>query len=122
LQKKSKALIRDLGYQEKIHFRPPYGKKLFMLPYYLEQQGITTVMWSVAPENYNAHQQSAEDIVRKTLDAVKPGAIILLHANYREGTTRRALPEIITQLKKRGYEFTTVSELITLSENSSSKN
>lgn len=36
-------LIRTIGYDEEIYFRPPYGKKLAMLPYYLEQQGIVSV-------------------------------------------------------------------------------
>src|SRR6185436_13476921 len=30
-------LIRQTGYQGPIHFRPPFGKKLFVLPYYLSQ-------------------------------------------------------------------------------------
>lgn len=112
------SLIRELGFKGDIHFRPPYGKKLLMLPYYLKEQGITTFMWDVAPESYSTPIDTADDIVRKTLEAVKPGSIILLHANYGQGATHQALPEIITRLKKRGYSFTTVSGSLELSTKS----
>ena len=38
------ALIRAAGYHGPIHFRPPYGKKLLGLPWYLARHHITTVM------------------------------------------------------------------------------
>ena len=43
------------------------------------------------------------------LARAEPGAIILLH-NGTLGTVR-ALPEIIVDLKRRGYDLVTVSEL-----------
>src|SRR5215210_5068368 len=36
-------LIREAGQQGEIFFRPPYGKKLFALPYYLSRTGRKTV-------------------------------------------------------------------------------
>ena len=43
------ALIRAAGYHGPIHFRPPYGKKLLGLPWYLARHHITTVMWDSEP-------------------------------------------------------------------------
>ena len=40
------ALIRQTGYQGPIHFRPPYGKKLFNLPRYLDSMGTLSITWS----------------------------------------------------------------------------
>jgi len=111
-------LIRDIGYEGEIHFRPPYGKKLLMLPYYLSEKGITTVMWSVAPESYSEPKESAEGLAKQTMESVKPGSIILLHANYGDGATHQALPEIINRLKNDGYRFVSVSELMALSSKS----
>jgi len=34
-------LIRQAGYQSAIHFRPPYGKKLILLPTVSEMMAIT---------------------------------------------------------------------------------
>lgn len=32
-------------------FRPPYGKKLLELPYYLDQHDRKTIMWDVEPDS-----------------------------------------------------------------------
>ncbi len=113
--------IRQLGYQAEIHFRPPYGKKLWMLPYYLNKNKITTIMWDVAPEHFSKVKDSPEAISQRTLNSVKPGSIILLHPKYGDGATLEALPEIIMQLKNRGYRFVTVSELLSISAKSAAK-
>jgi hypothetical protein len=47
------------------------------------------------------------------LKDVKPGSIVLFHANGRGWNTPEALPNIVNQLKARGYQFVTVSELLT---------
>ena len=46
------ALIRAAGYHGPIHFRPPYGKKLLGLPWYLARHHITTVMWDSEPARH----------------------------------------------------------------------
>ncbi|QQK81469.1 hypothetical protein HUG20_17160 [Salicibibacter cibi] len=40
-------LIRDAGYEEAIHFRPPFGKKLVLTPLYLSGEGIDTITWDM---------------------------------------------------------------------------
>ena len=45
--------IRDAGYQGEILFRPPYGKKLVLLPWYLADTNRTTIMWDLEPESYD---------------------------------------------------------------------
>lgn len=104
------TLIRDAGYKGEITFRPPYSKKLVYLPWYLNKLQIKTVMWDVEPETY---VKTKEDIVNNIVENTKPGSIILLHPHY-EGNeeSRSALPEIIRELKKQGYTFVTVSELL----------
>ena len=109
------SLIRDFGYTGEIHFRPPYGKNLVVLPYYLANNGITTVTWDVEPETFEPREDTPELIVKRAMEQVRPGSIILLHVMFGEGSTLKALPELITQLKHRGFSFATVSELIALS-------
>lgn len=50
------------------------------------------------------------DITKKVVDNVKSGSIVLFH-NDLENTTE-ALPQVLEQLKQKGFEFITVSELI----------
>lgn len=107
-------IIREMGYKGEISFRPPYGKSLFVLPYYLQQNNITTVTWDVESETFREGEDTPEKIVQRTLDQVKPGSIILMHLMYGDGSTLEALPTIIKKLKAQGYRFATVGELRSL--------
>jgi len=54
---------------------------------------------------------TAEMRATKTLEQAEDGAIILLHDFYGNSATVEALKTIIPELKERGYQFVTVSEL-----------
>ncbi len=106
------ALIRATGYTGEITFRPPNGKKLLALPHYLDKHNRRTVMWDVEPDSGN-DRASADELVRQTVDQVRPGSIVLLHGMYPgRANTRAALGPIIDRLRERGYRFATVSELL----------
>lgn len=51
-----------------------------------------------------------EEITERVLNSTKSGSILLFH-NDLENTTE-ALPDILTSLRDKGYEFVTVSDLI----------
>jgi peptidoglycan-N-acetylglucosamine deacetylase len=107
------SLIRDGGYSGAIHFRPPYGKKLLGLPWYLARNDRTTIMWDVEPDSYPEIARSADRIVSHVLDEVRPGSIVILHVMYpSRRESLRAVPGIIRGLKQRGFRFLTVSELL----------
>ncbi len=106
-------VIREAGYKGEICFRPPYGKKLLLLPWYLSRHDRKTIMWDSEPESYPEIAKSAKKISEYVLSKAHPGSIILLHAMYKSrAETRKALPVIIDGLKKQGYRFVTVSQLI----------
>ena len=111
------AVIREIGYDGEIYFRPPYSKKLFLLPWELSKRGQTSVTWDIEPESYPEVRQSAETIADHVEEKVSPGSIILLHVMYgpRE-ESRQAVPLIIERLRNKGYRFVTVSELINAGE------
>ena len=110
-------LIRDTGYQGQIHFRPPYGKKLFALPYYLSKSGRKTITWDVEPDSYPEIAASADKIVGHVLTKTQPGSIILLHVMYSSGEqSMKAVRGIIEGLKAKGYSFKTVSELLEVAQ------
>ncbi len=110
---RSEQAIRAAGYAGPLTFRPPYGKKLFYLPYYLGRRAITTVMWDVEPEQSDKIGRDPAKIVRFVGERVRPGSIILLHVMYpSRGASRAALPGMIDELTKQGYRFVTVSDLL----------
>jgi len=71
-------------------------------------------MWDVEPDTFAARNPQA--LVEYTLTNVMPGSIILLHPFCDSDchADRLALPLIIDELKALGYQFVTVSELLTI--------
>lgn len=107
------AQIRAAGHPGEIVFRPPYGKKLFGLPFYLARTGRTTVTWSIEPESDRDTAASADRITAHVLQHARPGGIILLHPWYPGGEpTRQAIGPIVAGLRERGFRLVTVSELL----------
>jgi len=110
---RSELALRTAGYTGPLTFRPPHGKKLFYLPWYLESRAITTVMWDVDPEQSDDIGRDPAKIVRFVGEQARPGSIILMHVMYQaRGPSRAALPGVIDELKRQGYRFVTVSELL----------
>ena len=108
-------LIRDTGYQGEILFRPPYGKKLFTLPYYLWRHGRKSITWDVEPDSYPEIAADANKIVEHVLANVRPGSIIILHVMYpNRRESMKSVKMIVEGLRAQGYTFKTVSQLIAL--------
>jgi len=57
-----------------------------------------------------------DKIINRVLQRAHPGDIILMHASDSVKQTHEALPVIIDQLRAKGYEFATVSDLIAQTE------
>jgi peptidoglycan/xylan/chitin deacetylase (PgdA/CDA1 family) len=112
---KTDAAIRAAGYSDDIHFRPPFGKKLFGLPLYLAKNDRTTVTWDIEPESDENIAADPRRIISHVVEQTKPGSIVILHVMYpARKTSRQALPGLIDALKARGFRFVTVSELLAM--------
>ena len=107
------ALIRSAGHSGEIYFRPPYGHKFVMLPWYLWRTGRTTVTWDIEPDSYPDVASSASSIVAHVGKRVRPGSIILLHIWFpARRTSLDAVPDLIDEVEKQGFRFVTLSELL----------
>lgn len=110
-------LIRAAGYQGEILFRPPYGKKLFALPYYLSKTGRKTITADVAPDS-DRPAVDADEITQNVLSNTRPGSIIVMHVMYpNRAESMKAVKKIVAGLKAQGYSFKTMSELLKETEN-----
>ncbi|WNF22211.1 polysaccharide deacetylase family protein [Mesobacillus jeotgali] len=106
---KTNTLIVNAGFTGEIDFRPPNGKKLLALPYYLDQQNIDTITWNLEPDSYYS---SSADKLNYIKDHVKPGSIILMHPMYDQtGEELETIEGIVKALSREGYKFITVNEL-----------
>ncbi len=107
------AAIRAAGYEGEIMFRPPYGKKLLTLPWYLSRHERKTIMWDVEPESFPDVAADTAAFAKHVIEQTKSGSIIIMHVMYgRREISRQALPSIIDGLRQRGFEFVTVSQLL----------
>jgi hypothetical protein len=70
--------------------------------------GYKYIQWSV--DSIDWQEPNADTIVKRVVGGTKSGSILLFH-NDLENTTE-ALPQVITRLKEKGFDFSTVSELI----------
>jgi peptidoglycan/xylan/chitin deacetylase (PgdA/CDA1 family) len=46
------------------------------------------------------------------LAKTRPGSILIFHINGRGWSTAAALPDIVTELRRRGYRFTTLADAL----------
>jgi peptidoglycan/xylan/chitin deacetylase (PgdA/CDA1 family) len=107
------AAIRAAGYEGEIMFRPPYGKKLLTLPWYLSRHDRKTIMWDVEPESFPDVDEDASALASHVIEQTRNGSIIIMHVMYRSReVSRQALPLIIDGLRQRGFEFVTVAQLL----------
>lgn len=96
-------------------FRPPGAVMDNGVADYAKQKKYAIVMWSNDPMDYRP--LSAKELVNNTMRKAHPGAIVLMHdGGGNHSATVQALPEIIAKLKKLGYRFVTIPELLEISE------
>ena len=120
----TQRLIESTLGVKSILFRPPYGidhqpeyaEEVAQLPY-PQELGYIIVGQQIDPDDWrmaeDKHQRPAQEIADDVLRQAKKGNIVLLHDGGGErAQTVAALPLIIDQLREKGYEFASVSELI----------
>jgi peptidoglycan/xylan/chitin deacetylase (PgdA/CDA1 family) len=96
-------------------FRPPRGFRDPRLSVYTKRNDLAVAEWSNMPRDWTC--PGTEVIVKRTLDKLKPGDIILLHDGktvYVGGDrsqTVEALPAILEGIRARGLRCVTLSEL-----------
>jgi peptidoglycan-N-acetylglucosamine deacetylase len=94
------------------YFRPPGGVLTNGLAKYAKEQNYSVVMWSITSADTDPHAQPSA-FVENVLKNAKPGAIVLMHDGGGDRSrTIKALPEMIAGLKKEGYRFVTIPELL----------
>jgi peptidoglycan/xylan/chitin deacetylase (PgdA/CDA1 family) len=92
-------------------FRFPYGVCSPQALQMTKRLGLAAIQWDVISGDATPGT-TAPQIVRGVLAGVKPGSIVVFHANGRSHGTAEALPEIVRALRAKGYRFVTVSELL----------
>ena len=69
---------------------------------------METIQWNVDSLDYTG--LSVDEIVQRVLSRIENGSIVLFHNGVEN--TAEALDKILTELKKQGYSFVSVNDLI----------
>ena len=92
-------------------FRFPYGACNAASLAAVNDEGLLAIQWDVATGDPSPGTNAGE-IAHAIVRGVKPGSIVISHANGRGFHTAEGLPLAIPKLRAAGYEFVTVSELL----------
>ena len=91
-------------------YRPPEGRFSEQNLQFAKELGYKTVFWSFAYADWdNNRQPSNEAAIKKILDNVHPGEIMLLHPTSK--TNADILDTVLTQLENDGWRFASLTEL-----------
>jgi polysaccharide deacetylase family sporulation protein PdaB len=100
--------IKEITGQEARLFRPPFGEYSNKVIEVAAALGYHTIQWSV--DSLDWRDLSAEEIRRRVVSRIHPGAIVLFHNNGLH--TAAALEPIINDLTAMGYQIVPISELL----------
>ncbi|WP_410512459.1 polysaccharide deacetylase family sporulation protein PdaB [Paenibacillus sp. BR2-3] len=107
------SVLTDLTGKEPNLIRLPNGdfdKRVLQIA---SDLGYKVIQWDT--DSLDWKNIGVQNIVNRVISKAHPGDIVLLHASDSCKQTHEALPLIIDELRKQGYEFVTVSELISQS-------
>jgi peptidoglycan/xylan/chitin deacetylase (PgdA/CDA1 family) len=109
---RTENIIREqTGVDLKPYFRPPYGDIDASVLRDIAANGYTVnVMWTV--DSLGWRGLSENEIIKRVVDGATPGGDILMHVGG-QSLDGPALPDMIQQLRDKGYRFATVDELYT---------
>lgn len=95
-------------------FRLPYGRCDDQALHALAGLGMQVVQWDVVAESGgdNTRPEYARHEARLVASRVRPGSILLFHANLVPKGSARLLRETVAELQRKGYTFVSVSTLL----------
>ena len=104
------AIYEKFNYEMR-YMRPPKGEYSERALDTTTKLGYIPVMWSFAYADWDeAKQPSQTDGIKKIVDNVHNGEIMLLHATSK--TNMEILDTVIKQIKDMGYEFKSLDEFV----------
>jgi len=112
------AVVKAAGRGTQPWFRFPYGAHTARDIRRVNDRGYAAIQWTVDSAGWlgTSGGMSVAKVERRVMDAIQPGAIVLMHVGQHptDGSTLDAdtLPRLISDLRDRGYEFTTLEALL----------
>ena len=109
IQKAEEIIVKYTGVKP-VLYAPPYGERGPAVLRAAARAGYRTILWTADTIDWQLPDSSV--IVQRVLQKAGPGCIVLMHPT---APTLHALPTIINDLKRQGYELVDLKTM--LSEN-----
>lgn len=90
-------------------FRFPYGSRDSRTLATVGEEGYVSIYWTIDTLDWET-ERTTDQIRQVILDRLRPGAIVLMHVGSPQ--TAQILPQILEDLKDRGYETIGVREAL----------
>ncbi|WP_431800549.1 delta-lactam-biosynthetic de-N-acetylase [Halobacillus andaensis] len=109
---KVESAVADITEQKTMTFlRPPRGTFNSRTLEWTRELGYIHAFWSIAFVDWETNQQKGwEYAFDNVMEQVHPGAVILLHTVSKDNA--EALEQLIIELRKRGYQFGSLNDLL----------
>jgi peptidoglycan-N-acetylglucosamine deacetylase len=113
---RTSAIIEKCTGKRPTLFRAPHGWRNPWVDRIARESGCTPVAWTLGV--WDTDRPGAEVITRRTLDGVSDGCVLLLHdgrgieQSADSSQVLQALSTILEELRKRGFQFVTLSEMM----------
>ena len=108
--KKLEDSCAEIGVTTAKYYRPPEGRFSEENLKFAMDAGFKTVFWSFGYVDWdNERQMAPDDAMTKIFDGLHNGEVLLLHPTSE--TNAKIMPDLIRELRARGYRFGTLAEL-----------
>lgn len=104
-----KSIYHTTGVKSNM-IRTPSGDMNVRVIKKLLKMNQTIVHWNI--DSLDWKLANVTDMVRRVIPKAHPGAIVLLHACDPWTQSLKAVPPIVDGLRRKGYRFVTISELL----------
>ncbi len=100
--------IKMITGEEPKLYRAPYGEYDDNVITTIEGMGFNVIQWSV--DSIDWQEPEPDTIIKRIVEGTKSGSILLFHNDLEN--TAKALPQLLTMLKQKGFTFSKVSDIL----------
>ncbi len=108
LSKTEGIIQKATGASTKPLFRTPYGARDARVLRVAMNAGYRSIYWTIDSLDWKP-TMTADQVKNRVLSGLDNGAIVLMHCGSSQ--TAKILPDLLKQIKERGFEIVTVTQL-----------
>jgi peptidoglycan-N-acetylglucosamine deacetylase len=107
----TQTVMYSLTGRQALLYRPPYGEHDERISRIAAEAGLITVQFDL-PSGDPDPGTSKERLVRSVTMGARNGSIVVMHMNGRGWNTAQALPDILSELRRRGFSIVSVGAML----------